>query len=101
MTCTNPACGTYPYYGVTPHTCFFRRGPEFKIGQSELLPQAEWPRNFRPDPEDNSGGTYYCPTCLKGMPILVHANVDPDASPEVKASVVAMVEHVAKRMEEP
>jgi hypothetical protein len=76
--CSNPDCGDYPYYGVAPHKCFYKRGPEFRIGQSIGLPQATWPANFvldlepGEDPETvvypNACGVYHCPTCFAGMP---------------------------------
>ncbi len=66
--CANPDCSEYPYYGVAPHECYFKRGPDFKIGQSLPLPRNEWPKNFRPDPDGDSCGMYYCPVCLSGMP---------------------------------
>jgi hypothetical protein len=76
--CTNPDCGLYPYYGVAPHECFYKKGPDHTIGQSTLLPPSEWPRGFVLDLEPgedpatvaypNACGVYYCPDCLAGCP---------------------------------
>lgn len=72
--CSDPECGAYPYYGVAPHECFYKRGAEFTIGQSIGLPPSQWPPNFVPDLEEgetaetvaypNACGVYYCPTCV-------------------------------------
>lgn len=72
--CKNPDCDVYPYYGVAPHICFFRRGKQFKMGQSKLLPRNKWPRYFVEDTSEGSKpgylpcGTYHCPKCLAGVP---------------------------------
>jgi hypothetical protein len=76
--CLNPDCGLHPYYGVAPHECYYKKGPEYMIGQSTLLPQSQWPDNFvldlepGEDPETgaypNACGVYYCPACLAGHP---------------------------------
>lgn len=75
--CRNEECNLYPYYGVAPHECFYKRGEEFTIGQSLLKPKEEWPDNFRLDIEPGEDpaiikypgacGVYYCPDCKKGM----------------------------------
>ena len=39
----------FPYYGVAPHNCFYKIGK--KIGQSEILPESEFPENFEIDGE--------------------------------------------------
>lgn len=67
--------GEYPMYGVAPHECFWRKGPEFTIGQSTLLPFDQWEAGFVPDLEDHETwadfgypsacGVFYCPTCNK------------------------------------
>lgn len=77
MTCANPACDDYPYYGVAPHECFYKKGAEFMPGQSTLLHRHEWPSNFVLDIEPgedpatieypNACGVYYCPTCEHGL----------------------------------
>jgi hypothetical protein len=61
-----------PMYGVAPHECFWRKGPQFTLGQSTLVPFT--PNDcFVPDldtDEDWSAfvyphacGVYYCPQC--------------------------------------
>ena len=80
MICSNPDHDLYPHYGVAPHECFYKRGPEFKIGQSLLRPRDEWPSNFVLDVEPGEDpatitypgacGTYFCPTCLSGRSAL-------------------------------
>lgn len=72
--CSNEDCEIYPYYGVAPHKCYYKRGPEFTIGQSEILPVKTWPKNFIPDLEPGEAaetavapcGVYYCPDCMRG-----------------------------------
>jgi len=64
-----------PQYGVAPHECYWRKGPEFVIGQSTLLPIGEWTDCFVPDLEEGEGwdafvypsacGTFYCPACQR------------------------------------
>lgn len=78
-TCSNPDCGDYPIYGVAPHECFYKKGPDFKIGQSTLRPREEWPDNFLlevlpgEDPATiaypNACGVYFCPECKNGMEV--------------------------------
>jgi hypothetical protein len=66
--CTDPdgfAC--FPQYGVAPHVCFYKI-PGASVGQSQLLPESEWPENFMPDPEAPGLGTYWCPHCGDGKP---------------------------------
>lgn len=66
-------CGEdFPLYGVAPHECYWRKGPEFTIGQSTLIPITE-DACFVPDLEDgedwsafvypSATGVYYCPVC--------------------------------------
>jgi hypothetical protein len=57
----------YPYYGVAPHQHDMAKTGTF-LGSTVLEPPSKWPKNFRPDPEGDSCGMYYCPTCLSGMP---------------------------------
>lgn len=71
-------CKDYPYYGVAPHECFHKKGPDHTIGQSTLIPHQQWPDNFFPDLEPrekledlkypSACGGYYCPNCKRGMP---------------------------------
>lgn len=67
-------CGeVYPMYGVAPHECYWRKGPEFVIGQSTLLPLSEWTELFVPELEDDETwadfvypgacGIFYCGKC--------------------------------------
>lgn len=69
-----PICGgDSRVYGVAPHECFWRKGPEFTLGQSTLLPVSEWEGLFVPELEDGETwadfvyptacGTYYCAHC--------------------------------------
>lgn len=65
--------GGYPMYGVAPHECYWRKGPEFTIGQSTLLSVDQWEAGFVPDLNENEGwtdfrypsasGVFYCPNC--------------------------------------
>lgn len=78
LNCSSSECKEYPYYGVAPHECFYKKGADFVPGQSTLLPRGEWPDNFILDlepgerPEDikypSACGVYYCPERKKGMP---------------------------------
>jgi hypothetical protein len=74
--CRDPEDGIsmYPMYGVGPHDCYWRKGPEFTLGQSTLQPLS--PEHcFVPDLEDDEDwsayvypracGIYYCPTCQR------------------------------------
>jgi hypothetical protein len=77
VTCTHPDCDLYPHYGVAPHECFYKKGPNHKIGQSTLLDRTAWPDNFVLDLEPGEDpatvsypsacGIYYCPACKTGM----------------------------------
>lgn len=95
--CSNPECGEYPYYGVAPHECFYKKGPEFTVGQSTLLPRAHWPDSFvldlmpGEDPETvaypSACGVYYCPDCRAGMAAPPAPSIDPTpAEPPQAAS---------------
>lgn len=64
----------YPLYGAAPHECFWRKGPEFTLGQSTLIPIT--PEDcFVPDLEDGETwadfrypgacGVFYCPACQR------------------------------------
>lgn len=65
-------CGELPMYGVAPHECYWRKGPEFVIGQSTLVPFDE-SACFVPDLEPHETwadfyypqgcGIFYCATC--------------------------------------
>jgi hypothetical protein len=93
--CAAPDCNLYPYYGVAPHICFYKRGDEFSIGQSIGLPPSQWPDNFVPDLEPgetaetvaypNACGVYYCPACKHGMPVADEAAAL-EAHPEARST---------------
>jgi hypothetical protein len=61
-----------PQYGVAPHECYWRKGPQFTLGQSTLVPFTG-SDCFVPDLEENEDwsafkypsacGIYYCPRC--------------------------------------
>jgi hypothetical protein len=61
-----------PMYGCAPHECYWRKGPEFTLGQSTLIPFSS-DDCFVPDIEDGEGweafvypmacGVFYCPEC--------------------------------------
>lgn len=68
-------CGDiYPLYGVAPHECYWRKGPECTLGQSTLVPITA-ADCFVPDLEDDEDwssftypsacGVFYCPTCQR------------------------------------
>ena len=74
--CADPEDGLseYPMYGVAPHECYWRKGPQFTIGQSTLAPIT--PEHcFVPDLEPHEDwshfgypgacGVYYCPNCQR------------------------------------
>lgn len=51
----------YPYYGVAPHTCYYKLGTS--IGTSQEAPESEWPENFVYDYSEgpaNPGGSPGC-----------------------------------------
>jgi|JI10StandDraft_1071094.scaffolds.fasta_scaffold2148750_2 hypothetical protein len=54
----------FPYYGAAPHTCFYKI-PGATIGQSQIEPRENWPKNFKEDPDCPGEGAYlYCPECF-------------------------------------
>lgn len=68
-----PECEGYPMYGVGPHECYWRKGPEFQIGQSTILPESNWPSCFfleegATPAYGNNCGVYYCPECMNQAP---------------------------------
>jgi hypothetical protein len=76
LCCDGNGDSWYPMYGVAPHECYWRKGPEFTLGQSTLV--AFGPDDcFVPDLEPHEGwdafvypsacGTYYCPRCHAGQ----------------------------------
>ena len=74
MSCEHPRHAEYPYFGVGPHLCFYKRGPGFVPGQSLAVPRGQWPANFTPDPddpvEDDTApvGVWTCPGCATNSP---------------------------------
>lgn len=62
MTCKLCKDGAYPHYGVAPHKCFYKI-PGAVIGESELLPEAQWPPYFTEDPQVPGLGVWECPNC--------------------------------------
>lgn len=69
QSCFDPDDGTriYPHYGVGPHLCFYKI-PGATLGQSELLPQTDWPANYEEDPGAPGHGVWWCPECGYGKP---------------------------------
>lgn len=45
-------------YGVGPHVCFYKI-PGASIGESQPLPEPEWPENFEPDPDCHGLGVWH------------------------------------------
>jgi len=79
MECKNEECDIYPYYGVAPHECFFRKEGGFKnsLGTSTIKPHSKWPDNFLAEVNPNKPineqlknglcGIYFCPSCKSGV----------------------------------
>ncbi|MEH6434344.1 hypothetical protein [Massilia sp. DD77] len=63
--CTDPdGAPCVPYYGVGPH----RHAGDKIIGSTVLLPEAEWPTNYREDPDEPGCGVWWCGHCGEGKP---------------------------------
>lgn len=75
----NDECDNYPYYGVAPHECFWRKPGGFegnKLGTSTIDPVNTWPKNFYAEIVEEQTvtqqmlgsltGVYYCPCCMSG-----------------------------------
>ncbi len=71
--CRDPLDGEswFPMYGVAPHECYWRKGPEFTIGQSTLK-EIHRTDCFVPDLSEggwdgfkypSACGIFYCPNC--------------------------------------
>lgn len=73
-------CDDFPYYGVAPHECYWRKPGGFegnKLGTSTVNPLENWPDNFLAEINPNVDiksqlsyglcGIYYCPACKRGM----------------------------------
>lgn len=78
--CTDESgVSAFPYYGVGPHTCFYKI-PGAQIGQSQPLPEHEWPRNYAEDKSSPGLGFYWCPECGHGKDEVmewVGGNIEP------------------------
>lgn len=64
----------YPVYGMAPHECFWRKGPEFIPGQSTLVPFTEedcfWPdiadgKTWEDWDYPDACGVFFCPVCQR------------------------------------
>jgi hypothetical protein len=58
----------FPMYGVGPHRHEMLTKTSPIIGSTRLLPESEWPDNYREDPDCPGCGTYWCPHCGEGKP---------------------------------
>ena len=78
--CNHPECDSYPYHGVAPHECYWRKQGGFKenpLGTSTIEPLENWPENFLAEIETDQDieealswglcGAYVCPDCKSGM----------------------------------
>ena len=66
--CTDPdGKPCFPQYGLAPH--LHGTGPGFPFG-TFFKPREFWPSNFQEDPESPNHGTYWCPECGDGKPIV-------------------------------
>lgn len=76
--CESKECEVYPYYGVAPHECYWRKDGGFKnpLGTSTIEPLDGWPDNFLAEIDKSKPieqqlswglcGVYFCPECLIG-----------------------------------
>lgn len=56
----------YPYYGVAPHECYYKKrgGFDNPLGTSTLEPKSKWPDNFVEDSQAPGCGVYtHCQEC--------------------------------------
>jgi hypothetical protein len=60
-------CWCYPWYGLVPHRHFLSLSESGLALSTVDVPRDQWPDNFVEDPECPGLGTYYCPTCRRGM----------------------------------
>ena len=58
----------YPSYGVGPHHHDLSQGSF--IGSTRLIKKDSWPHNYFEDPDSTGCGTYFCPKCMDGAPII-------------------------------
>ena len=68
--CPNPACFTYPWYGIAPHWHEPSSTGTF-ADSTRMLPRDQWPAHFHEDPDVPGMGTYRCPFC--GSPEHPHS----------------------------
>lgn len=68
--------GVGHWYGVAPHRHDMDKTGSI-IGSTVILPKEEWPKNFIPDPEDETCGTWFCESCAKRC-VHVHPCKDPN-----------------------
>lgn len=73
--CDHKDCDSYPYYGVAPHECYWRKpsGFENPLGTSAIMPLDAWPANFFAEIDRDNPvidqlswglcGVYICPSC--------------------------------------
>lgn len=70
----------YPYYGVAPHECYWRKPGGFNnpLGISTVNPSETWPENFSEDPDQPGNGTYtHCLNCGRPSSELPQDKKDP------------------------
>lgn len=80
MSCSHPDCSYYPYYGVAPHECYWRKEGGFEanpLGTSTIEPLEKWPENFLAEIDLAADvelqlswglcGVFVCPTCGSGI----------------------------------
>lgn len=63
--CTDPngeVC--VPFYGLAPH---YHAGSKI-LGSTVTAPAAEWPSNFKEDPDCPGMGIWWCTRCGEGDP---------------------------------
>ena len=60
--------GTKPIVPKTGEEVYIPAGSVVFGTSPEGTPREEWPDTFIEDPEVPGFGTYYCPTCRRGMP---------------------------------
>ena len=65
--CTDPdGVSCYPVFSLAPHKHTFDDKGKIIFGGTVFAPKDSWPKNFSPDPEDDTMGTYtHCLKCGK------------------------------------
>ena len=56
-------------YGVAPHVHDMSATGSI-IGSTKILPKTQWPKQFMPDPENESCGTWFCEHCQNLIRLL-------------------------------